>query len=148
MNLLAPISTIMSRDLHVVLPDDNMALVKDIFDRKRINHIPVMRHGRIVGIINKTDFKAFYNCSVKNLDNKATTQTLLRLHIAEEVMTNKVFMLEPTDNVSYALEILRDNIYTALPVLDGEKLVGMVTALDIVIALAKVKVSTMNYKIF
>jgi hypothetical protein len=37
MNLLAPVSSIMHRELHVVLPDDQISLVKDVFDRKCIH---------------------------------------------------------------------------------------------------------------
>lgn len=30
MNLLAPVSSIMNTDIHIVLPDDNINLIKDI----------------------------------------------------------------------------------------------------------------------
>lgn len=139
MNLLAPVSSIMNRDLHVVLPDDPISLVKDIFDRKRIQHIPVVRHGRVIGIINKQSFRSFHEGLNKHVEDKLLNQTLLRVHTAEEVMTKKVIALEMHDRISVALEMLRDNIFSALPVLDGEKLVGIVTTLDIIRTLAKDK---------
>ncbi len=147
MNLLAPVSTIMNRDLHVVLPDDHIGHIKDIFDRKRIQHIPVVRHGRVVGIINKQNFRGFYEGLSKHVENKLMSQSLLRLHTAEEVMTRKVFMLETHDRVSLALEMLKENIFSALPVVDGEKLVGIVTSLDLMKTLAKDKVMEMDYRI-
>ncbi len=147
MNLLAPVSSIMNRELHVVLPDDHISLVKDVFDRKRIQHIPVLRHGRVVGIINKQGFRGFYEGLNKHVDNKLLNQTLLRVHTAEEVMNKKVYFLEMHDRISLALEMLRDNIFSALPVLDGEKLVGIVTSLDIVKTLAKDKVMDLDYRI-
>ncbi len=139
MNLLAPVSSIMNRDLHVVLPDDPISLIKDIFDRKRIQHIPVVRHGRVIGIINKQSFRSFHEGLNKHVEDKLLNQTLLRVHTAEEVMTKKVIALEMHDRISVALEMLRDNIFSALPVLDGEKLVGIVTTLDIIRTLAKDK---------
>ena len=146
MNLLAPVSTIMNRDLHVVLPDDHISHVKDIFDRKRIQHIPVVRHGRVVGVINKQGFRSFYEGLNMHVEDKLLNQTLLRVHTAEEVMTKKVYAIEMNDRISVALEMLRDNIFSALPVLDGEKLVGIVTSLDIIRTLAKDKAMDLDYR--
>jgi CBS domain-containing membrane protein len=148
MNLLMPISSIMTRNVHVVLATDSLIMVKDIFDRKTILHIPVMRHGRVVGIINRTDFRSFQSGLDKSFDNPSMTQSLLRSYVAEEVMNDKVTYLEPTDRLNVALEMLRDNIFTALPVLDGEKLVGLINALDIVKALSKEKAAELHYQIF
>jgi CBS domain-containing membrane protein len=148
MNLLMPVSTIMTRHLHVVLATDSLSLVKDIFDRKTILHIPVMHHGRVVGIINRPDFRSFVSCLDKHFDNPSMSHSLMRAYVAEEVMDNKVVFLEPTDRLNVALEMLRDNVFTALPVLDGEKLVGLITALDVIKALAKEKVAELHYQIF
>ncbi len=148
MNLLKPISSIMSRNLHVILATDNLSLVKDIFDRKTILHIPVMRHGRVVGIISRTDFRSFQNGLDKNFDNPAMTQSLLRSYVAEEVMNDKVTFLEPNDRLNVALEMLRDNIFTALPVIEDDKLVGLINALDVVKALSKERVGELHYQIF
>jgi CBS domain-containing membrane protein len=148
MNLLMPVSTIMNRNAPIVLVTDNLNLVKEIFARKTILHIPVMRHGRVVGVISRTDFQGFQSGLDKNFDNPNMTQSLLRTYTAEEIMNNKVTFLEPTDRLNVALEMLRDNIFTALPVLDGDKLVGMINALDIVKALAKERAFELDYHIF
>jgi CBS domain-containing membrane protein len=148
MNLLMPISSIMTRNVHVVLATDSLIMVKDIFDRKTILHVPVMRHGRVVGIISRTEFRSFQTGLDKNFDNPSMTQSLLRSYTAEEVMNNKVTFLEPTDRLNVALEMLRDNIFTALPVLEDEKLVGLINALDVVKALSKEKAAELYYQIF
>jgi CBS domain-containing membrane protein len=148
MNLLMPVSAIMNRNAPIVLTTDTLNLVKDIFARKTILHIPVMHHGKVVGVISRTDFQSFQSGLDKNFDNPTLTQSLLRAHTAEEVMNNKVTFLEPTDRLNVALEMLRDNIFTALPVLDGEKLVGMINALDVVKALSKEKAVELHYHIF
>jgi CBS domain-containing protein len=148
MNLLMPVSAIMTRNVHVVLATDSLSLVKDIFDRKTILHIPVMRQGRVVGIISRTDFRSFQSGLDKNFDNPSMTKSLLRSYVAEEVMISQVTFLEPTDRLNVALEMLRDNIFTALPVLDDERLVGLINALDVVKALAKEKAAELNYQIF
>ena len=74
-------------------------------------------------------------------------QTPLKIYTAEEVMNKKVFTLEINDRISFALEMLRDNVFSALPVLDGQKLVGLVTSLDIIKTLAKDKMMNLDYRI-
>jgi CBS domain-containing membrane protein len=148
MNLLMPVSAIMNRNAPIVLTTDTLNLVKDIFARKTILHIPVMHHGKVVGVISRADFQSFQSGLDKNFDNPTMTQSLLRAYTAEEVMNNKVTFLEPTDRLNVALEMLRDNIFTALPVLDGDKLVGMINALDVVKALSKEKAVELHYHIF
>ena len=148
MNLLMPVSSIMTRHVHVVLATDSLSLVKDIFDRKTILHIPVMRHGRVVGIINRPDFRSFVSCLDRHFDNPSMSNSLMRAYVAEEVMHSKVAFLEPSDRLNVALEMLRDDVFTALPVLEGERLVGLITALDVVKALSKEKVAEIHYQIF
>ena len=146
MNLLAPVSSIMNRDLHVVLPDDNINLVRDIFERKRVQNIPVVKHGRVIGIINRQGFRSFYEGLNRHFEYKSMNQMPSNIHTAEEVMNKKVFALEIHDRISLALEMLRDNVFYALPVLDGQKLVGMVTSLEIIKTLAKDKMMTLDYR--
>lgn len=149
MNLLMPVSTLMSRKIHVVSEDDNISLVKDMFDRKTILHIVVMRNERIAGIINRSDFSSFIYGLNKQFNKTNITQSLLQVYSAGEVMNDKVAFIEGTDRINVALEMLRDNIFSALPVIDEkEKLIGLISALDIVKALAKEKASELHFSIF
>ena len=139
MNLLSPVSSIMDRDLHVVSPNDCINHIKDIFELKRVVNLPVLKQGLIIGIINKQRFRSFCEGLNKHADT-TSLQKYLHLHTAEEVMNKRVLALEVQDCISLALEMLRDNVFSALPVLDGQKLVGIVTSLDIIKTLAKDKV--------
>ncbi len=149
MNLLMPISTIMSRKFHVVSDLDNVKLVKEIFDRKSVSHILVMRNERIVGTVTRCDFLSFFSGLNKQFENTTLTQSLLQMYTVREVMNGKVTFIESNDRIHVALEMFRDNIFTALPVIDEEdRLVGMVTAMDIVKALAKEKATELHFSIF
>ena len=59
MNVLAPISTIMTAKIHTVNPEDSLMMVKEIFDNYPIHHIPVVRYKHIEGIVSKSDFLHF-----------------------------------------------------------------------------------------
>ena len=59
MNVLAPVSTIMTKDVIFVAERDRLSTVRDIFNENRIHHLPVVRGGKVVGIISKEDLLLF-----------------------------------------------------------------------------------------
>ncbi len=149
MNLLMPVSTLMSRKFHVVSDHDNVKLVKEIFERKSVSHILVMRQERIVGTITRCKFLSFFSGLNKQFENERLAQSLLQSYTVGEVMNDKVTFIEANDRIHVALEMFRDNIFAALPVLDEmDRLVGMITASDIILALAKEKATELHFSIF
>jgi acetoin utilization protein AcuB len=51
-------------------------------------------------------------------------------------MTRTVFVLSPEDSIQHAARLLRDRRFGALPVLDGRSLVGIVSVVDVLGAIA------------
>ncbi len=138
MNILAPISSIMTTDLITVNPADKLSEVQRIFSEKRIHHLPVVRFQKIVGIISKTDLLSFLKgASNHGKDKSYMNSTRLNNYLAEDIMTSRMAKLEPTDRIDVAIEVFKENLFHALPVIDDEKLVGIVTTYDIIQALAK-----------
>ncbi len=149
MNLLMPVSTLMSRKFHVVSDLDNVKLVKTIFDRKTVSHILVMRNDRIVGTVTRCDFASFFNGLNKQFDNLSMTQSLLQMYTVGDIMNGIVTFIEANDRIQVALEMFRDNMFAALPVIDeNDKLVGMLTTMDIIKALASEKATELHFSIF
>lgn len=146
MNLVAPVSTIMTTNLLTVSPDDPMKVVKEIFDTHKFHHIPVVRLRKIVGIISKTDFTAYYTGLSRHFEDRFINDTLLQLHKAEEIMIKKVAKVEPDDHIAVAVEVFKENILHALPVVDNGELVGIVTVHDIINMISKDKISDADYK--
>lgn len=144
-----PVSTLMSRKFHVVSDLDNVKLVKTIFDRKTVSHILVMRNDRIVGTVTRCDFASFFNGLNKQFDNLSMTQSLLQMYTVGDIMNGIVTFIEANDRIQVALEMFRDNMFAALPVIDeNDKLVGMLTTMDIIKALASEKATELHFSIF
>jgi len=139
MNLLTPVSELMTKNLITVNPEDKLMAVKKIFDENRIHHIPVVRFRKIVGIISKTDLLYF----IKGMGNTRHPDVLnegrLLITRAQEIMTTGLGVLEPTDRVNAALEVFRENILHAIPIIENDELVGILTTHDIITALADKK---------
>jgi acetoin utilization protein AcuB len=146
MNVLAPISTIMTSKLLTVNPDDSLMVVKEIFDQHKIHHIPVVRFKRIEGIVSKTDFLHFLRGFKSNEMDKFIDETRLRSWKAEEIMTKGLAKVESTDPIRTALEVFLVNRFHAIPVVDNDELVGIVTTFDVIKAIEDEPIPLENYK--
>lgn len=141
MNLLTPVSELMTKGLITVNPEDKLMTVKKIFDEHRIHHIPVVRFRKIVGIISKTDLLYFLKGMGNVRHPDAMNEGRLLITRAQEIMTTGLGKLEPTDRINVALEVFRENILHALPVVENDELVGILTTHDIIVALADKKLA-------
>jgi len=132
MNTQTPISKIMSTQLITVLEDDVVSKVRDIFDHHNFHHVLVTDvSGQLVGIISKQDLLRFTE-SV-DLDKKGNGQMYSQFYAlkAFEIMTANPMALEQEDTVGLAADIFLANKFHALPVVDGNELVGIVTTHDL-----------------
>jgi len=136
MNLLTPVSELMTKDLITVNPEDKLMVIKKIFDNNRIHHIPVVRFRKIVGIISKTDLLFFMKGMGMPRHADALNEGRLLVTRAQEIMTTGLATLESTARINVALEVFRENILHALPVIENDELVGILTTHDIIVALA------------
>jgi acetoin utilization protein AcuB len=103
--------------------------------KKGIRHLLVVEDGRIYGMVTDRDIRL-------NLPSPATSLTvwevnylLARLTVAE-VMTKSVIVVDPERDAREAARIMIDHKIGALPVMEGERLVGIVTETDLLRALA------------
>lgn len=136
----------MTKKVIAVSPDDSLAEVKKLFDNKRIHHIPVVRYKEIVGIISKADFLHFLHGFKGNDMDSFIDETRLRSWKAEEIMTKGLAKVDSTEPIRTALDVFLVNRFHAIPVVDGDELVGIITTLDIIAALAKEPVRLEDYK--
>lgn len=138
MNLLAPVSTIMSTNLFTVNRDDKLAEVKKIFDEHNLHHIPVVENKKVVGIISKQDYLYFLRGSSKSVEDRFFNEARLRAYRAGDIMTPKIAKLDESDRLNVAVEIFRLNRFHALPVTnEDDELVGIITTHDIIRKLAE-----------
>ncbi|MBP7643953.1 MAG: CBS domain-containing protein [Saprospiraceae bacterium] len=146
MNLTNPVSTIMSRDLLTVDPDDTIAKLDNIFKHHRIHHVPVEQNGKLVGIVSKSDLLFFKRGFGDDKDLEQLEEIRLNNYEVKQIMTTKMARLEPEERINVALEIFKENIFHAIPIVKDDKLVGMLTTYDILKNLADEGLAVSEYK--
>ena len=134
MDTSLPLVNIMTVQLHTVSDQDCADQLGLIFSKHKIHHVPVTdEEGRLVGIISQTDFERIsYGASLFRNPNADTyNQALLRSLRVADLMTKDVKVLRPTDTVKQAYQLLKENTFRAIPIVEKGKLVGIVSALDL-----------------
>jgi len=137
MNLLSPVSTIMSDDLLTLSPSDSIAQAAAIFDNHKIHHIPVTIDGKLVGIVSMSDYLFFKRGFLNDRDDEMIESIRLNNYQVTYIMTEGIATIEPDDRINVAIEIFRENLFHAIPIVKDDELVGIVTTHDIIENLAK-----------
>lgn len=146
MNLLTPVSTIMTSEVITLAPTDNLSQVKEIFEGKNIHHIVVVSRHRPVGMVSKSDYLSAVNGFALSEDEKRTDALRLRQWEVSDIMTDKLAKVETTDSIRTVLEVFKLNLFHALPVVEDGYLVGIVTTFDIIKSVAEEGVRLEDYK--
>lgn len=133
MDLNAPISTIMSKELKTVAPDSPATEIDTLFKENRIHHIPVLDEKRnVVGIVGKSDFLYLLRGYTSHETDRFRETAKLRAFKAMEIMQEEVETLSENDPIKKAVQLLAENRYQALPVLNAKgSICGIVTTHDI-----------------
>lgn len=120
----------MTKDVITISKYAPLSQVKEIFDNHKIHHIPVTESNELVGMISKSDYLFFLNGEHDLYSGYGPYR--LKTHKVKDIMTKGVAWLEPTDKLSVALTVFKENLFHAIPIVENGKLVGIVTTLDIV----------------
>ncbi|NNE66520.1 MAG: CBS domain-containing protein [Pyrinomonadaceae bacterium] len=117
----------MSKDLFTVRPGDVIDLAASLMNWKHIRHVPVEDDsGNLVGVVSHRDL-------LELLAKSKPTQEVA----VHEVMNTDLTTITPETSSLEALSIMRTEKIGCLPVVRGEKLIGLITAHDFLSVSAK-----------
>jgi len=120
----------MSRKIVTISADERLSTVEDIMTLGHVRHMPVVRAGKLVGVVSERDL---LRASLSNLSAFGTEQRRAFLQAVEikRVMSTPPIVIDADASVVEAAAVMLDRRIGCLPVLDGEKLVGMLTETDV-----------------
>ena len=122
------IDAIMSTNLITVSPSATLAEARTLMHDKRIHHIPVVDGEQLVGLITLTNVLAATDSFLRD-DNS-------RIHANDigirDAMVTDVATVDLNASLRHAALFLEKHKIGCLPVLDDDKLVGIITDTDFV----------------
>jgi len=125
------VGRIMHTYLVTVPPDTNLLKAKEIIDKKRINHLLVVdKNQDLIGIVSDRDVKQSWASPATALSVHELNYLLAQLTV-ESIMAKKIISISPGTTIERAAYIMQKNRINALPVIESEKLVGIITSTDV-----------------
>ena len=104
--------------------------VADILKENHIHRLPVLdKKGKLIGVITEKDILHASPSPVSSLSVYEMPYMLSRLKVSN-LMTKYVRTIDPDTTVEEAAKIMVDDDLSCLPVIEGEKLVGIVSKSD------------------
>ncbi len=123
------VGDIMTREVITLGRNDSLQLAKDILRLDRLRHFLVVDDGIVVGVVSQRDLYKASLGSVLKYGEKAQ-QAFLEGISVKEVMSDPPITISPNVPVQEAARLMMERKIGCLPVLEGPKLVGIVTESD------------------
>ena len=127
----------MKHPVRSVKPRDSIRHARELMAEHRINQLPVVVDGRVVGIVTDRDLRDAFPSVFDLARSQAAHEAAPALDgiVVETVMSPNVLILRPTDSVSAAAQLMRQERIGAVPIVDHGRLVGIITRSDLLDAL-------------
>ncbi|MCB9556449.1 MAG: CBS domain-containing protein [Deltaproteobacteria bacterium] len=120
----------MSTELITLELEETLNLASKLMRLGRVRHLPVVdRHGRLAGLVTHRDLLNAQVSALAGLSDDETDEIEDGIAVSE-IMISDVLTASPDDTALKAAEMLREHRYGCLPVVDGDKLVGIITEAD------------------
>ncbi len=123
---------VMTRDVTTLERNQNLQLADDVMNLGRIRHLPVIDEaGELVGIVTQRDL--FHSGLLRALGyGSHAKQAALELLSLKQAMKSDVLTILPSAPLAQAAKLMLERKIGCLVVVEGRKIVGILTESDFV----------------
>jgi len=125
-----PVARLMSEKVVTAIPKTTIFEVERTMTMQGFRRLPIISEGKVVGIITAMDIIRFFGTGKVFRYLKSGTMTQVLSTPAFEIATKDVAIIEPNADVGQAAKIMQEKNIGALPVVENENLVGIITERD------------------
>ncbi len=122
------IEAIMSTNLITVEPSSTLAEARTLMHEHRIHHVPVRKGERLVGLITLTNVLAATDSFLRDPQHRIHANEIK----VEDAMVTDVATVDVNASLRHAALFMEKHKIGCLPVMDKDKLVGIITETDFV----------------
>lgn len=119
----------MTADVITASPDTKIAEALTLTRKHRIRHLPIVENDRLVGVVTDRDLRLAMPPIWA--EQQEELHHALRNKAMSEVMITSIITTTPDTPIEHAAKQLYTHRIGCLPVMDGEKLVGILTETDV-----------------
>ena len=123
---------VMSRDVHTVKRNDELAVADALMKQERVRHLPVLdEDGRVCAVVSQRDL--FRGALLRALGYGGRAEELMLRQVAvKDTMSSEIRTTTPDMPVADAARLMIERRIGCLPVIENDRLVGIVTETDFV----------------
>ncbi|WP_347924488.1 CBS domain-containing protein [Pontimicrobium sp. SW4] len=127
-----PISAIMTKNVITLNTSDNLETAERLFKQNHIRHIPVVSGKSIKGMLSLTDLLRISFADAVDETEDYVDAIVYNMFTIEQVMAKNLISVTSKTTIKEVAEILAKKEFHAIPVVDNNKLVGIVTTTDLI----------------
>ncbi len=129
------IDSIMRTDLITVSPETTLVQARDLIAEKKIDHLLVVNaKKKLVGIVSDRDLKKYWASPATSLSTHELNYLLEKV-LVSMIMVKTVVTVPISTTIERAAYIMQQHRISALPVMEDEELVGIITSTDVMAVL-------------
>jgi CBS domain-containing membrane protein len=126
-----PISKIMTTNVVTLNIADSLETAEKIFKEHKIRHIPVVKNKEVIGMLSYSDLLRISYADVSEDEQRVET-FMYDMFTMKQVMAKNLYLVPPYVSVKEVAELLSKKEFHALPVVEDNELVGIVTTTDLI----------------
>lgn len=127
-----PVSQIMTKNVVTLSTKDDLVTAEELFKSNRIRHIPVTSGNEVLGILSYTDLMRISFADAIDDHEQHVDTMVYNMFTIEQVMVKDVICVSPEATIHEVAAFLAQKEFHALPVVEDDKLVGIVTTTDLI----------------
>ena len=135
MKRLEPVSKIMTKELITLSLEYDLYTAEKLFKEHHIRHIPVLDGNYIVGMLSLTDLERISFLDSFDANEVKIDNAVYNMLSITQIMVKNPILVNANVTIKSVAEILSKNEFHALPVVDEDRLVGIVTTTDLLVYL-------------
>ncbi len=124
------VKEVMVKEVATLDVNDELSLANDIMRLGRIRHLPVVDGTRLAGIVSERDLFRSSLAQALGYGGQATRDLMKTLRI-KDIMVQEVTTISPEAKLCDAVKTMIAKKIGCLPVVEGDRLVGLITETDV-----------------
>ncbi|HOJ71418.1 MAG TPA: CBS domain-containing protein [Syntrophorhabdaceae bacterium] len=124
------VKDIMTHNVITITGDTYVLDAEKIMDSNKIGRLPIVDNNRLIGIVTKDDVLKASPSSTTSYNQRQLFYLMSKLTV-KEIMKTRVITVTPDTTVEKAVTIAQKHRVGSLPVVEGERVVGILTTNDV-----------------
>lgn len=132
------VEDVMSTDLTLVSPSERLVHARRVMLDAKVGRVPVVVDDELIGIVTSKDLMRAFIKFRKDVPEKHQ-QAQIKNVLIEDIMSDNVLSVSKDMSISEVANIMMDTGYNGLPVVENDKVIGIITQTDVLRLIAELE---------